>query len=170
MATPWPALANRRGHLHLFSFSFLSTTCAASIIMINKFSLPIFDFNLQWVALFTLPSLSTQQTVFLFFVIVLTASLNAMGRFRSSSKQLFNFISFCFRCCCCFLSGSSCWGDISFYFCGTTHRSLFSIDFSVIFGLFFNLFPLPSSLLVRVRHFSLLSDAVWSGSRKSLRY
>lgn len=27
--------------------------------MINKFSLPIFDFNLQWVALFTLPSLPT---------------------------------------------------------------------------------------------------------------
>lgn len=30
-----------------FAFAYPATTCAASIIMINKFSLPIFDFNLQ---------------------------------------------------------------------------------------------------------------------------
>lgn len=81
--------------LFLLLLPLLSTTCAASIIMINKFSLPIvFDFNLQWDALstlyyplFSLHSSFPRPADCLVHRDRFDRQLNAMGRFRSSSKK-----------------------------------------------------------------------------------
>lgn len=112
---PLPALANRRGHLHFFR----ATTCAASIIMINKFR------GCCWCS----------TAIFCGLLCVLCSArdqfdrrLSAMGRFRSTSTEFLCFSSFWL----------SCWGDISFYFSGTRRLSF---HFTLIFYVFevFNL-------------------------------
>lgn len=143
-----------------FAFAYPATTCAASIIMINKFSLPIFDFNLQ--SPFSPLSLSSppQQTVFLCLVIVLTASLNAMGRFRSSSKNFFTLFLFAFAVVVLVIVPASVALRVEATLVFISVAQLTEVYFQSTFQLFsafcFSIcFPSPSSLLVRVRHFFL---------------
>lgn len=137
-----------------FAFAYPATTCAASIIMINKFSLPIFDFNLQS-SLSTSFSPPPQQTVFLFLVIVLTASLNAMGRFRSSSKNLFYFISVVVLVVVPASVALRVEATLVFISVAQLTEVYFQSTFQLFSAFCFSIcFPSPSSLLVRVRHFS----------------
>lgn len=142
-----------------FAFAYPATTCAASIIMINKFSLPIFDFNLQSPPSPLSLSSPPQQTVFLFLVIVLTASLNAMGRFRSSSKNFFTLFLFAFAVVLVVVPAAVALrveATLVFISVAQLTEVYFQSTFQLFSAFCFSIcFPSPSSLLVRVRHFFL---------------